>query len=111
MLNPARPFAWRGGAFRSDPRGPTSRFFAGLGRLVRLPFVFAIRAYQALHTSFFLGHCRFHPTCSHYALEAIESHGIFKGGLLSAWRLVRCQPFCKGGYDPVPEPKRSLRGA
>ncbi len=49
--------------------------------------------------------CRFLPTCSSYALEAIETHGFFRGGLLSLWRLLRCSPLCKGGYDPVPPPK------
>ena len=47
--------------------------------------------------------CRFTPTCSQYALEAVEKHGAGKGFLLSAWRILRCNPFCKGGYDPVPE--------
>lgn len=46
--------------------------------------------------------CRFTPTCSAYAAEAIMVHGPFKGMLLAAGRLLRCQPFCKGGYDPVP---------
>lgn len=46
--------------------------------------------------------CRFVPTCSTYAIEAIEIHGIFKGLLLAIWRILRCNPFCKGGYDPVP---------
>ena len=46
--------------------------------------------------------CRFHPTCSSYAKEAIERHGAFKGCLMTLWRLLRCQPLCKGGYDPVP---------
>ncbi|MDE6155255.1 MAG: membrane protein insertion efficiency factor YidD, partial [Eubacterium sp.] len=45
-------------------------------------------------------------TCSHYAIEAIEIHGIFKGALLAIWRILRCNPFCKGGWDPVP-PKKS----
>ncbi|MBR2044480.1 MAG: membrane protein insertion efficiency factor YidD [Clostridia bacterium] len=47
--------------------------------------------------------CRFYPTCSAYAIEALEIHGAFKGSLLSAWRILRCNPFCKGGVDPVPE--------
>ncbi len=47
--------------------------------------------------------CRFTPTCSAYAVEAVLAHGAMKGSALAAWRLLRCQPFCKGGYDPVPE--------
>ncbi len=46
--------------------------------------------------------CRFIPTCSEYAYIAVERYGIFKGGALALWRLLRCNPFCKGGYDPVP---------
>lgn len=47
--------------------------------------------------------CRFTPTCSAYAIEAIKKHGAFVGTLLSIWRILRCNPLCKGGYDPVPE--------
>ena len=46
--------------------------------------------------------CRFVPTCSQYALEAVEKYGAWKGGWLALWRILRCNPFCKGGYDPVP---------
>ena len=46
--------------------------------------------------------CRFIPTCSQYAIEAIEKYGVCKGGALALWRVLRCNPFCKGGYDPVP---------
>lgn len=46
--------------------------------------------------------CRFYPTCSEYAFEAISKHGVLKGTLLSIWRVLRCNPFNKGGYDPVP---------
>lgn len=48
------------------------------------------------------GSCRYYPTCSSYAIEAIEVHGIIKGSALAFWRILRCNPFCKGGYDPVP---------
>ena len=46
--------------------------------------------------------CKYYPTCSQCGLEAIEKYGAFKGGLLAVWRILRCNPFSKGGYDPVP---------
>lgn len=46
--------------------------------------------------------CRFTPTCSEYAAAAITKHGVIKGSVLAAWRILRCNPFSKGGYDPVP---------
>ena len=65
-----------------------------------------IRFYQR-HISVHLpASCRFYPTCSAYAVTAIEYYGVFKGGLLAAWRLLRCNPLSRGGYDPVPVPKR-----
>jgi hypothetical protein len=48
------------------------------------------------------GTCIFYPTCSEYAIEAYEKYGFFKGTLLTVWRVLRCNPFNKGGYDPVP---------
>ena len=45
--------------------------------------------------------CRFVPSCSQYAIEAIEKYGAFKGGFMALWRILRCNPLCKGGYDPV----------
>ncbi|MEG0912371.1 MAG: membrane protein insertion efficiency factor YidD [Oscillospiraceae bacterium] len=59
------------------------------------------------HFSPHLGaNCRFVPTCSEYTMEAIETHGAFMGLLFGFFRILRCNPFCKGGYDPVP-PKRT----
>lgn len=49
--------------------------------------------------------CKFYPTCSVYAIEAIETHGALKGSLLTVWRLIRCSPLTAGGYDPVPPKK------
>lgn len=46
--------------------------------------------------------CKFTPTCSEYAIEALKKHGVIKGSLLAIWRILRCNPFSKGGYDPVP---------
>ena len=45
--------------------------------------------------------CRFYPTCSAYAIEAIEKKGVIRGSVMAIWRILRCNPFCKGGYDPV----------
>ena len=47
------------------------------------------------------GFCRFHPTCSEYGYQAIEKYGIIRGGLMAFWRVLRCNPFSKGGHDPV----------
>jgi len=62
-----------------------------------------IRLYRAVLSPMLgAGKCRFSPTCSEYAHEAIEVHGALKGSLLAVWRILRCQPLCRGGYDPVP---------
>jgi putative membrane protein insertion efficiency factor len=63
-----------------------------------------IRFYRYLISPFMANHCRYHPSCSHYAIEAIEKHGAIKGCWLSVKRLLRCHPFHPGGYDPVPDP-------
>ena len=65
--------------------------------------IFFIRIYQLTISPWLPECCRFRPTCSVYAVEALRKHGVLKGGLLSAWRILRCNPFCKGGDDPVPE--------
>jgi putative membrane protein insertion efficiency factor len=51
--------------------------------------------------------CRFKPSCSHYTLEAIRRHGFIRGSLLGAWRILRCNPFCRGGHDPVPPVRKN----
>ena len=66
--------------------------------LLRLP----IRAYQLLISPLLGPSCRFHPSCSHYAIEAIDTHGAGHGLWLSVRRLARCHPWCAGGHDPVP---------
>ena len=52
--------------------------------------------------------CRYFPTCSDYAMTAIQRYGAFRGGRMAAWRILRCNPFSKGGYDPVPEDPQTL---
>ncbi|MCK9295026.1 MAG: membrane protein insertion efficiency factor YidD [Desulfobulbaceae bacterium] len=63
--------------------------------------LFLIRGYQTILSPLLPQACRFTPTCSHYAIEAIKQHGSLKGTLLAGYRILRCQPFCRGGYDPV----------
>ncbi len=72
---------------------------------MRRVFIFCIRLYQRFLSPLLGNHCRFEPSCSQYAIEALEIHGVVKGGLYACRRLLRCQPFCKGGYDPVPQKK------
>jgi putative membrane protein insertion efficiency factor len=62
----------------------------------------ALRAYKRFISPLLLSSCRFTPTCSDYAIEAVERHGLFVGTLLSAWRILRCNPFSHGGLDTVP---------
>jgi uncharacterized protein len=61
----------------------------------------AIRVYQVALSPLRGARCRYHPSCSRYAMQAIASYGILRGSLLAAWRLLRCNPFSHGGYDPV----------
>ena len=60
-----------------------------------------IRLYRKAISPHLGANCRFVPTCSEYALEAIEKYGALRGGGMAAWRILRCNPFGKGGYDPV----------
>ena len=61
-----------------------------------------IQGYQKYISPRLGANCKYLPTCSQYALEAVERYGLVKGGLLSAWRVLRCNPFSRGGVDPVP---------
>lgn len=62
-----------------------------------------VRGYQATFSRTLpQGTCRFYPSCSHYGYQAIYKYGVIKGGLMATWRVLRCNPFNKGGIDPVP---------
>ena len=74
----------------------------GPARLLALTLRGAIRAYQLLISPAFPPSCRYYPSCSHYAAEAVERHGPWHGSLLAARRLLRCHPWGGSGYDPVP---------
>ncbi len=65
-----------------------------------------LRGYKRWISPHLGNNCRFVPTCSEYAMQAVEIHGVLKGGLLSLWRILRCNPLGKYGYDPVPEKGR-----
>ena len=63
---------------------------------------FGLRCYKRLLSPLLPGACRFVPTCSDYTAEALECHGVLRGSALALWRLLRCQPLARAGYDPVP---------
>jgi uncharacterized protein len=69
---------------------------------MRAILIFLVRGYQAILSPLLPSSCRFLPSCSAYAVEALERHGALRGTILTICRLARCQPFCTGGYDPVP---------
>jgi putative membrane protein insertion efficiency factor len=87
--------------------GSTSRIPAPTtfgARMLTLPIV----AYRRWISPALPARCRFYPSCSAYALEALATHGALRGLRLTTWRLLRCHPFHPGGYDPVPPPVRRL---
>ena len=66
-----------------------------------------LRGYKWLISPVLLPACRYVPSCSEYAMEAVDRHGVLRGGAMTIWRLLRCHPFVKGGYDPVVHEQRS----
>lgn len=73
-----------------------------LGAPVRWAFMAVVVIYRVTVGQLLAGRCRFHPSCSAYALEAVGTHGAVKGSVLSVWRVARCSPLSTGGLDPVP---------
>ena len=77
-----------------------------MNKILSYPFVFLIRLYQKYVSPHTGGSCRFTPTCSSYAVKALEEWGPVVGLAMAFWRILRCNPFSKGGYDPVPLRKK-----
>jgi putative membrane protein insertion efficiency factor len=73
-----------------------------MARIPQRALILLVRAYRLLLKPSLGNACRFEPTCSAYALEALERHGATRGSALATWRLLRCHPWCQGGLDPVP---------
>jgi uncharacterized protein len=73
-------------------------------------FLLPIRLYQRLISPGLPARCRYHPTCSAYAVEAVREYGVLRGAILAAWRLLRCNPWSAGGIDHVSS-QRLFRGA
>lgn len=71
-------------------------------RILIFPFLLLIRFYQIVISPVLPASCRYAPTCSHYTLEALKKHGLFKGGYLGIKRILSCNPWGGSGYDPVP---------
>lgn len=96
----------------STPKSPDEEFVREprlrdlplrIQNLPRYLLLALIRLYQATFSRLMPPDtCRFYPTCSHYGYQAIYKYGVLKGGLMAAWRVLRCNPFNRGGYDPVP---------
>ena len=85
-----------------DPRSGRAEAATSLGAQPRRLLAALIRAYQRFLSPTLPPSCRFHPSCSQYALEAVTRYGALKGSWLAARRLARCHPFHPGGFDPVP---------
>ena len=77
-----------------------------VSRLASSALIAMVRGYQVALSPMMGGACRFEPSCSNYMIEALTVHGAIKGTLLGLWRILRCHPFGKYGYDPVPPPGR-----
>ncbi len=97
---------------RDGKAADQAEFDPGLGRLSRAAIVLPlllIKIYQLTLSPYIGQCCRFTPSCSRYAAEAYKVWGVWRGTILTVYRLLRCQPFCRGGYDPVPQRKSVSR--
>jgi len=79
-----------------------SKSLSGIIKIPATCLSLMIKGYKRWISPLLMPRCRFYPSCSSYMLEAVAKYGAIKGFLLGCWRILRCNPFCKGGYDPVP---------
>jgi putative membrane protein insertion efficiency factor len=79
---------------------------AAIGRLLAWPLLLLVAAYRYLVSPWLGSNCRFQPTCSSYAMQALRRHGAFRGTALTVRRIARCHPWGGSGYDPVPEARQ-----
>jgi len=75
------------------------------GRLAAEVLILPVRFYQKFISPLLGNRCRFAPSCSRYAVDALRVHGVLRGTMLAVWRILRCNPLGRSGYDPVPPPK------
>lgn len=87
---------------RETPATSVQRPASALRRLPRTALIYAVRGYQLGISPLLPPSCRYFPSCSAYAVEALEKHGALRGSWLAARRILRCHPFRAGGFDPVP---------
>lgn len=78
---------------------------------MRHPVIWFLKAYRALISPLYGEVCRYHPSCSAYALEAVTRHGVLRGGWLALRRVARCHPWAEGGFDPVPPASTAMAPA
>jgi putative membrane protein insertion efficiency factor len=78
-----------------------------MNQILKTVVLFLLRAYKWAVSPMFLPACRYVPTCSEYAVEAVDRYGVARGGLMAIWRVLRCHPLAKGGLDLVVTPKSS----
>jgi putative membrane protein insertion efficiency factor len=95
----------------TEPRRPGETRPSRASSLAAAPLIGLVRLYQVTLSPLLGGQCRFHPTCSRYAIEALREHGGLRGAWLAARRLARCHPLGGRGYDPVPPPGRGRETA
>src|ERR1700722_19110294 len=96
-------------AFEVPSFGPHILISKRLGVAPKIVLLWLRRGYNRALSPLFLPPCRYVPTCSEYAAEAIDKYGALRGSMMAVGRLLRCHPFVRGGFDPVPNRKESVR--